>query len=181
MNHKIYLIIGGNIGRVFNNIKLCVYYISKYLGCIINISSLYITEPWRMSSKKFFLNIIIVIKTADSPIKLLKYISMIEFFLGKKINNKLYYKNRKIDIDILLYDDMYYVSRDLLCIPHFFLYKRKFVLIPLCELSPFKKHPVLNISFYYLLLKCNDFCKVIKANTKMCNFIFSVILFIRFI
>jgi 7,8-dihydro-6-hydroxymethylpterin-pyrophosphokinase len=48
---------------------------------------------------------------------------------------------RVIDLDILFYDDLI-LKRLELEIPHPLLHEREFVLKPLCEIMPDKRHPV---------------------------------------
>lgn len=52
------------------------------------------------------------------------------------------YGPRIIDLDLLFYDEMVLDTGELI-IPHPKLHERRFVLVPLCELSPDFEHPVL--------------------------------------
>ena len=62
---------------------------------------------------------------------------------------------RIIDIDILLYNDKI-IRENQLFIPHPMMHERRFVLAPLAEILPQKKHPLLKKSFKDLLLQCPD-------------------------
>src|SRR5690606_41712107 len=55
---------------------------------------------------------------------------------------QLRWESRLIDIDILFYDEMVLNDPDLV-IPHPYIQKRKFTLVPLAEIAPKYKHPVL--------------------------------------
>ena len=57
---------------------------------------------------------------------------------------------RTIDLDILLYDDLKWKTKDLV-IPHPEMHKRAFVLIPMIELEPNLIHPVKRKSILELL------------------------------
>jgi len=60
---------------------------------------------------------------------------MIERKLGRTVKSGDHYEDRLIDIDILLYDNLI-IDRPELKIPHPFISKRDFVLIPLTEITP---------------------------------------------
>jgi 2-amino-4-hydroxy-6-hydroxymethyldihydropteridine diphosphokinase len=85
---------------------------------------------------------------------------MIESLLGR-VRDREQYSSRLIDIDILLYGDLI-VEEEILKIPHPLLHKRKFVLVPLCEIESEMIHPVLNKSLVELLEICEDKSEVKK-------------------
>ena len=67
--------------------------------------------------------------------------------------------SRKIDIDILFYDDLVIDSPDL-TIPHPHLQERNFILVPFLELAPELIHPGLKQSIRSLFFSCTDKLKV---------------------
>ena len=50
---------------------------------------------------------------------------------------------RTIDLDIVFYDDIVLDTEEL-HIPHIDMHNRSFVLIPLCSIAPYYRHPILN-------------------------------------
>ena len=54
--------------------------------------------------------------------------------MGRKIRNTQKYESRKIDIDIILYDDLIIEEKNL-TIPHPRYTQRSFVLVPLLEID----------------------------------------------
>jgi 2-amino-4-hydroxy-6-hydroxymethyldihydropteridine diphosphokinase len=68
---------------------------------------------------------------------------------------------RKIDIDILLFNDEVIDEEDL-SIPHPHMANRRFVLKPLADIAPNVVHPVYNKTIIELLEKCPDTLEVTR-------------------
>ncbi|MDR0363780.1 MAG: 2-amino-4-hydroxy-6-hydroxymethyldihydropteridine diphosphokinase [Bacteroidales bacterium] len=163
MNEAI-LLLGGNEGDRYENLKKAVTLIEKNAGVVQRQSSIYESEPWGFETDKFFLNMIVIIDTKLSPETLLQEIHKIEKRLGRKRVGKEY-ASRTIDIDILFYNDEI-IALPTLQIPHPRLHERMFTLAPLCEISSEKKHPVFQKNMTTLLRDCRDTLKVYKKNLK---------------
>ena len=147
--HKVYLGLGSNLGDKEENIRKAIALIGERVGEVVRQSSLIETEPWGYESENKFLNGVILVETNLSPRQLLKATQKIERELGKKKvhatkrsqNSSLFtlhsslYKDRPIDIDILLYDDLTVDEPDLK-IPHPLMQERDFVMIPLTQIKP---------------------------------------------
>ena len=148
-----YLLLGGNMGHRTNNLKTAIKKIEQLVGKIIRQSSVYETAAWGNTQQPEFLNQVIVVETKLPAEKLLNNILLIEEKMGR-IRNK---KNdpRVIDIDILFFDRLI-INEKTLIIPHPEIQNRKFVLVPLNELSPNLKHPVLKKTIHQLLTICPD-------------------------
>jgi len=70
---------------------------------------------------------------------------------------------RIIDLDILLYGQEVIEERDLV-IPHPQLHKRRFVMVPLCEIAPYVIHPAFGISIKGLMDRLQDESEVLPCH-----------------
>ena len=104
-------------------------------------SSVYETEPVDMREQPWFLNCVIEVETSLAPLRLLDEIGQIEQELGRKRTQPK--GPRTIDLDILLYGNSI-IREERLTIPHPALHKRRFVLVPLREIAPTLKLPLLD-------------------------------------
>lgn len=108
--------------------------LNQYVGEVTAVSSFYESEPWGFDSPNEFINICVRVSTPLSPRQLLEATKKVEMAMGR--TEKSYagiYKDRIIDIDILLFDDIHINDFDLI-IPHPQMENRDFVLIPLREI-----------------------------------------------
>ena len=152
MFEKVVLIIGGNKGDRKALLKLAAEGISK-LGELTLHSKIYETEAWGGVAKGAFLNQVIELSTAYSPVELLGFTQNIEIALGRKRGE--HWGDRTMDIDIIYFGNQVIETRQLL-IPHPFIADRKFVLAPLAEILPDFIHPVLGKSSLQMLRECED-------------------------
>jgi 2-amino-4-hydroxy-6-hydroxymethyldihydropteridine diphosphokinase len=150
----VFLGIGTNLGNRERNLEQAIAGIEKLLGRVLFSSSLYETEPWGFQAEEKFLNMVVKIETILAPDNLLGKIHILESILGR-VRGTEGYTSRLIDIDILFYDDLI-IDEEHLKIPHPLLNKRKFVLIPLCEIEPGMIHPGLGKTISDLLHMCTD-------------------------
>ncbi|MCK5534508.1 2-amino-4-hydroxy-6-hydroxymethyldihydropteridine diphosphokinase [bacterium] len=114
----------------------------------------------KLTTKKWFLNKVIKIKTKLTPKDLLEICRKIEKELGRKKTIK--WGPRTIDLDILFYGNKIIREKDLI-IPHSRAHKRRFVLVPLAEISPGFVHPLLRKKVKTLLESLQDSLKVYKV------------------
>ncbi len=136
--HKVVLLLGSNIGDQKNNIDTALNKLSE--TCTILKKSEYLTsEPVEFASSNIFCNIATIISTHLSPIQLLDYVKKIEIDMGRLTDSTVskVYTDRIIDIDIVKYGELKFVS-ERLEIPHNkHLFEREFSRILLKDL--FKK------------------------------------------
>jgi 2-amino-4-hydroxy-6-hydroxymethyldihydropteridine diphosphokinase len=114
-------------------------------------SSIYESEPVGLKEQAWFLNAVVEISTKLDPFLLLAATQNIERQLGRKRTRR--WGARIIDIDILSFNDLIIQSYNLI-IPHPEMTVRKFVLMPLSEISPTYFHPITKISITHLLAHC---------------------------
>ena len=157
--NKTYLLLGSNMGNSQLQLTRAKNKISKQIGIIIRQSKLYITSAWGNTNQPDFLNQVIVVETQLSSIKTMQTILLIEKQMGRLRTVKN--APRLIDIDIL-YFNKEVIDIKLLRLPHPEIQNRRFVLIPLNELSPNFLHPLFGKSNHQLLTDCNDELNVKK-------------------
>jgi 2-amino-4-hydroxy-6-hydroxymethyldihydropteridine diphosphokinase len=139
-----FLGLGSNLGDREANINKALVELVRLGRCSLRkVSSLYETKPVGIEDQPQFLNMAAEVETGLAPKQLLERIREVERRIGREKTFK--WGPRVIDIDILLYDDLH-VAEDNLEIPHPEMHRRGFVLIPLAEIAPSAKHPVLGLT-----------------------------------
>lgn len=139
---KVYLGLGSNLGDREENLLNAIDKIEERIGETLSLSAFYFTTPWRFESENAFLNAVIATETSLSPRQILTTTQQIEKELGRprKTVNQLY-KDRVIDIDLLIVDDLIREEDDLI-LPHPLMTERLFVMEPLAEIAPDLIHPL---------------------------------------
>ena len=123
-------------------------------GCrVAKVSSYLVTEPYGGVEQDDFLNACLSLDTLLSPSELLEKLHEIEQAAHRE--RLIHWGPRTLDLDILLYDDEILETEDLI-IPHVEMHKREFVLKPLSEIAPYKRHPVYQKTVAELLEALTD-------------------------
>jgi 2-amino-4-hydroxy-6-hydroxymethyldihydropteridine diphosphokinase len=140
---------GGNRG---NSDRICREGLARLEGYsrihILKVSSLYRTEPVGVVEQDWFINGVVECETSFEPRELLDVLHRIEDELGRV--REIRWGPRTLDLDILAYGRRV-ISMPDISIPHPRLHERRFVLVPLAEISPDWVHPILNKSASELL------------------------------
>ena len=149
------LLLGGNQGDRVYLMRQAREQLAQCAGKIARQSALYESEPWGFVSSGRFINQVVEIETALSPLQLLSVTQQIEKNLGREKPAGVRYASRTMDIDILFFGREIIRTPGLI-IPHPRLHERRFTLLPLCEIMPEMEHPVLKKTIRTLLQECAD-------------------------
>ena len=134
----VYIALGSNLGDRAENLRLARERIAAPDLRVLRASSVYETKPRDVENQPWFLNQVIECEADLFPRQLLGRLQTIERAMWRK--RTIAKGPREIDLDILLFGDAV-VKAPELEIPHPRLVERRFVLEPLAELVPEKKHP----------------------------------------
>jgi 2-amino-4-hydroxy-6-hydroxymethyldihydropteridine diphosphokinase len=132
----------------------------REIGEIVICSAVYETQPAGMLSSNPFYNMAVELMTPFNPPRLLHAVKAIEKKLGRTPSTHL--KDREIDIDILLYEHLYYEEQELQ-VPHPHLSERRFALVPLCDVASRVTDPFTGATMEQLMKKCVDTSTVTKT------------------
>ena len=155
MKHRAYIGVGSNQGKKEDNCRRAV----REIGClpqtrVREVSTWFVTEPWGAASTEWYVNGVAAVDTGLEPATLLQYCQALEGKMGRR-PSPVRWADRVIDLDILLFDDMVLEGPEL-TIPHPELHRRRFVLVPLCEIAPDLKHARLGSEMRELLARVED-------------------------
>ena len=165
--HQAYISLGSNKGDAFKNLQLAIDAIDQKIGFVKSISRVYKTKSWGFEADDFN-NACILVETHLGAKKLLKALLEIERTMGRQRSNTEGYKSRIIDLDILFFNDEI-IELPNLIVPHPQLHKRKFVLVPLMDVSSQLYHPVFEKKVDTLLNECEDKLEVEPINIWLKN------------
>jgi 2-amino-4-hydroxy-6-hydroxymethyldihydropteridine diphosphokinase len=149
----IYLSLGSNLGDRAANLERAIEALSEIGVRVQRRSSIYETEPVDFLAQPWFLNCVVEGEVSFEPRQLLEALQVVELKRGSR---KLARSGPRIlDLDILFYDTAV-IHEEGMEIPHPRLAERRFVLIPLVELAPELRHPVLGKTSSELLAATQD-------------------------
>lgn len=148
---NVFVGLGSNLGDRAGKLEQARAELGK-LGTVVRCSSVYETTPWQVGTQPLYLNQVCQIETELAPTVLMKRLLQAERKLGRK---RLYRgEPRLIDIDLLLYGASV-IDTPRLKVPHPRMADRAFVLAPLAEIAPGRRHPVLDKTVEELLKKAD--------------------------
>lgn len=140
--HLAYVALGSNMGDKEGYIKTAVDALKANENIRqVRASSLIWTAPYgEVQNQEDFLNGMLELETLYTPTELLTVLHELEQNANRV--RTIHWGPRTLDLDIIFYDDLVMDTKEL-TIPHCDMQNREFVLKPLCELAPYKRHPLL--------------------------------------
>lgn len=130
-----YLGLGSNVGDRLSHLRAARDLLASHGAPVTASSSVYETEPvGEVLDQRDFFNACVRVETELGPEQLLDACKAVEHDLGRE-QAAPRHGPRLIDVDLLLLDELRYVS-ERLTIPHPEILERRFVLVPLLELAP---------------------------------------------
>lgn len=142
---RVYVSVGSNIHPA-ENIRAALDALSGHFGELA-LSSVYESEAVGFGGENFY-NLVAAFDTELDLSGLSRCLRAIESENGRRRDGPKF-SSRTLDIDILLYDDLV-GDYDGVQLPREEILKNAFVLLPLAELAPGERHPVLGKSYRQL-------------------------------
>ena len=139
MTVQLLLGFGANVGKPLAQLTEATKCLEQLVD-LRAVSSVYVSAPVGNIGQPDFLNLVCAAVCGLTPVDLLTAVQRIEQSLGRVRS----FPNapRTIDIDILAYGDLVLNTPELI-LPHPRLQQRAFALVPLAEIAPDWRHPVL--------------------------------------
>ena len=132
---QVYIGLGSNLATPVQQLDAALHALaqlpnSRLVGC----SAYYSSAPLGPTDQPRYSNAVAHIESALAPHELLDQLQAIELKQGRERKAERW-GPRTLDLDILLFGERI-ISDERLCVPHYHMHARPFVLLPLAELCP---------------------------------------------
>ena len=134
--------LGSNIGDRLGYLYSAVHTLRSHIT-LVTMSRIYESSPMYVMDQPFYLNMVVVGETDQSPEAVLEICKAIEAQFGRQTFIRC--GPRCLDIDLLAYGQEIH-KENTLSIPHQRMAERPFVLLPLQEVMPQWHHPITGYS-----------------------------------
>ena len=149
----VFVALGTNLGDRERNLARGVRGLQERGLTITARSSVYETEPVGGPAQGAYLNAVVQAETALDPHGVLASCLGVEREAGRVRGEPN--APRTLDLDLLLYGALVLRTAGL-DVPHPRLHERRFVLVPLTEIAPGVRHPVLGLTAAEMAAACPD-------------------------
>lgn len=152
--HTAFIAFGSNMGDRLGYINDAIANLKADMRCEVKKVSKFVeSRPYGEVEQDNFYNGVLELRTLLEPKELLEFLQAEERHAGRV--RKEHWGPRTLDLDILYFDDMV-IENDDLTIPHVDMQHRDFVLVPLNEIAPYKRHPLIGLTTKEMLRRLKD-------------------------
>ncbi len=149
--HSVTLLTGSNDQAAEAILVQAAELLARRIGQVEGASQIYTSRAWGFEAENIFYNQALRLRTALSAEQVLDAAQEVEQALGRRREEEQRekeltgqrYASRRVDVDIMFYDDEI-IATPRLSVPHPLIQERAFALKPLCEIESERMHPVLH-------------------------------------
>lgn len=132
---RVYIGLGSNLATPQQQLETALAAIAALPGCrLAEVSSFYASDPLGPADQPRYVNAVAALDCSLTPLALLDALQAIEREQGR-VRKAERWGPRTLDLDILLFGDLQ-LDDERLCVPHYHMHARAFVLYPLAEIAP---------------------------------------------